>query len=172
MLKALFGIRWISIIAVICSLLGALLMFIVGAVHTFEAFVVYFGFMETHIFGGEKALGVDAMVQLVSSLDSFIFGLVLFYFAYGIYHLFLRPERPEQEGSKQAVKLPKWLEVTSLGQLKKTLLEVIIVLVAVLFLKDILYFQKEAVLQWTTLIPPAAIIAFAVALKLARFEEN
>jgi uncharacterized membrane protein YqhA len=144
----------------------------VGAVHTIEAFGVYFGFIDTHIFGGDKALGVDAMVQLVSSLDSFIFGLVLFYFSYGVYHLFLEPERAEGEGAKQAVRMPKWLEVKSLGQLKKTLLEVIIVLVAVLYLKDVLYFQKEVVVEWTTLIGPAAIIAFAVALKLAHFEEH
>ncbi len=172
MLKILFGIRWISIIVVVCSALGALLMFIVGAVHTFDAFAVYFGVMETHIFGGEKLLGVDVMVQLVSSLDSFIFGLVLFYFAFGVYYLFLKPDRPEQDGAKSTVKIPKWLEVKSLGQLKKSLLEVIIVLVAVLFLKDALYLQKGPELSWTVLIGPAAVIAFAVAIKLVRFEEH
>lgn len=172
MLKTLFGIRWISIIVVICSALGALLMFIVGAVHTIEAFGVYFGFLHTHIFGGEKLLGVDAYVKLLSSLDSFIFGMVLFYWAFGVYHLFLKPDRPEQEGAESTVKVPKWLEVKSLGQLKKTLLEVIIVLVAVLFLKDVLYLQKGPELPWTVLIGPAAIIAFAIALKLVRFEEH
>jgi len=49
---------------------------------------------------------------------------------------------------------------------------VIIVLVDVLYLKDVLYFQKEVLLEWQTLIGPAAIIAFAVALKLARFKEH
>lgn len=166
MLKALFAVRWITVIAVICSILGALLMFIVGAVHTIEACGTYFGFLDSHIFGGKKLLGVDVMVQIVSSLDSFIFALALLYFAVGIYNLFLRPE------SDQGDSIPKWLEVKSLGQLKKTLLEVIIVLVAVLFLKDVLYLQKGPDLPWTALIGPAAIVAFAVALKLVKFEEH
>ncbi|MHC4619021.1 MAG: YqhA family protein [Planctomycetota bacterium] len=172
MLKALIEIRWISLIVVLCSIFGALLMFIVGAVHTVEAFGVYFGFMETHIFGGKKLLGVDAMVQLVSALDTFIFGLVLFYFAFGVHQLCLKPATPDREGSETALKMPKWLEVKSLGQLKKTLLEVIIVLVAVLFLKDALYLESGTELHWTALIGPAAIVAFAIALRLVRFEEH
>ncbi len=172
MLRILIEMRWISIIAIICSLLGALLMFIVGAAHTIEAFGVYFGLLDSHIFGGEKLLGVDVMVQLVSALDSFIFALVLFYFAFGIYHLFLEPDSSDQANAELKAKLPKWLNVTSLGQLKKSLLEVIIVLVAVLFLKEVLYLQKGTELQWTVLIAPAATIAFALALKLARFEEH
>lgn len=170
MLKALISMRWITSLVVLCSMLGALLMFLVGTMHTVEAFGVYFGFMETHIFGGKKLIGVDAMVQLVSSWDSFLFGLVLFYFAFGVYQLCLA--KPDQEGSEPATKLPKWLEVKSLGQMKKTLLEVIIVLLAVLFLKDALYLQKGTDLQWTSLIGPAAVIAFALAIKLAGFEDH
>ena len=78
MLKVLIGTRWICLIMVLCSVLGALLMFIVGAVHTVEAFGLYFGFLESHIAGGQKLIGVDAFVQLVSSWDSFLFGLVFF----------------------------------------------------------------------------------------------
>ena len=193
MREALLQVRWITIIAVIGSVVGATLMLFVGAVHTIEAVGVYFGFMETKIFSGEKLIGVDAMVKVVSALDNFIFGLVLYYFAFGIYRLFLSlldeqyrtplvlyyfafgiytlflsPE-PKEETTRN---IPKSLQVTSLGQMKKTLLEVIIVLLAVLFLKDILYLQKGEEMPWTVLVLPAAVLAFGITLKLVEFDKH
>jgi len=172
MLKVLLSLRWISIIAIFCSLIGSFLMFIIGAMDTLKAFKVYFGLTETHITGGNKLLGVDAMVNLVASLDSFLFALVLFYFAFGIFSLFIKANEGKEEDRGLMDKLPKWLQVKSLGELKKTLLEVIIVLIAVLFLKDVLYLQTGAELQWKVLIAPIATVAFAVVLKLVKFEEH
>ena len=171
MLRIMLGIRWIGLIAVISSIVGSLLMFLVGAADTLKAIKIYFGETKSGIIGGEKLLGVDVMVNLVAALDSFLFALILFYFAFGIYCLFIRSGSETESEQNMMNKLPKWLQVNSLGQLKKSLLEVIIVLIAVLFLKDALYIQTQD-LQWTVLIAPISLIALAVVLKLVKFDEH
>ena len=171
MLRIMLGIRWIGLIAVISSIVGSLLMFLVGASDTIKAIKIYFGTAKSGIIGGDKLLGVDVMVNLVAALDSFLFALILFYFAFGIYCLFIRSGSEIESEQKMMNKLPKWLQVKSLGQLKKSLLEVIIVLIAVLFLKDALYIQTTD-LQWTVLIAPISLIALAIVLKLVKFEEH
>ena len=172
MLRILMRLRWFSVIAIIGSVLGAQLMAIVGAVYTLKAFGGYFGLTQSQILAGERFIGVDAMVQLVSALDSFLFSLVLFYFAMGVYLLFIRPASSDREGDQPVQRLSRWLNITSLGQLKKSLLEVIIVLLAVLFLNDALYLQDEVQVHWSILVKPVAVIAFAVALKLGDYEEH
>lgn len=55
--------------------------------------------------------------------------------------------------------MPDWLKVQILGQMKKTLLEVVVVLLAVLFLK--LGLQTQGTLSWKLLIIPVGIVAVA-----------
>ena len=64
--------------------------------------------------------------------------------------------------------MPVWLQVEDLGHLKRVLLKVIMVLVAVLFLK--LVFTEQANLEWTVLILPITILAIATGLKPVRFD--
>jgi len=52
--------------------------------------------------------------------------------------------------------------------MKRVLLEVILVLLAVFFLKMII--TEEDALEWTVLIIPATIVAIAVSLKLVNFD--
>ena len=172
MLKLMLNLRWIGMIAVISSILGSFLMFLVGAVDTFKAAKIYLGDAKLQIVGGEKLAGVDVMVKLVAALDSFLFALILFYFAFGIYCLFIRSGVSTEKEQDSIKKLPRWLQVDNLGQLKKTLLEVIIVLLAVLFLKDVLYLQSSGELPWTVLITPITVVAIALVLKLVKFEEH
>ncbi len=172
MINALLHLRWVSLIAVISSVVGSFLMFFIGAIDTHKAIEIYFGIRKSQVHAGEKLLGVDAMVHLVTALDSFLFALVLFYFAFGIYSLFIKLGRGVEEDQGAFDKLPKWLRVNSLGQLKKTLIEVIIVLIAILFLKDALYLQTDVELQWKVLITPMATVAFAIVLKLVKFDEH
>ena len=111
------------------------------------------------------------MIKLVGALDTFIFGLVLFYFAFAIYHLFIKPvEKFNVDG--QLKDTPKWLLVGSLGELKKTLLEVIIVIIAVLFLKELLNLTTVEELSWEFLTIPASLIALAIVIKLVQFDHH
>ena len=170
MLKLLIHLRWISVIAVIGSVVGSLLMFLIGGADVIKSVRLYTGLMKSKIVGGESMLGVDAVVHLLAALDSFLFALILFYFAFGIYSLFLRPDKEDAREEAIMNALPKWLQVDTLGQLKRRLLEVIIVLIAVIFLKDALYLRPEDEVDWTLLIAPISMISIAVVLKIVNFE--
>ena len=165
MLTAFFRIRWMSVLAVVAALCGALLLFVLGSLATIDAFAIVLGLKEAHLAGGPA---LEATVKLLEALDQFLFGLVLVYFAYSIYFLFLA--REYEEDTDVHIQMPDWLQVQSLGQMKKTLLEVVVVLLAVLFLKMGLQTQTE--LAWELLIIPAGILAIAASLKLIDFDHQ
>ena len=163
MLTAFFRIRWMSVLAVVASLCGALLLFVLGSLSTIDAFALVLGLKKAHLAGG---LALEATVKLLEALDQFLFGLVLVYFAYSIYFLFLA--REYEEDADVRIRMPDWLQVQSLGQMKKTLLEVVVVLLAVLFLK--LGLQTQGNLGWELLTSPVGIVAIAASLKLIDFD--
>ena len=158
MLRAIFDVRYVSFVAVLAALLGALLMFLVGLSDTFDAFLVFFRFESAQLPGGPS---LEATVKVLTALDKFLFGLVLLYFAYSIFFLFIR-----RDDSGADVRIPEWLKVQDLGQMKKTMLEVIVVLLAVLFLIVGLENQYESTLNWNLVVIPGGILAIAGAIKL------
>ena len=87
MVDFLFLFRYFSLIAVICSLFGSLLMFCIGTIKTYKAFMAYF----FEVFPKEKyaEIGiVDLSTKyLVHAIDAFLFGLVMLIFAFGVFRL-------------------------------------------------------------------------------------
>lgn len=162
MMRLFFQVRYVAVIAVLASLAGALLLFLIGGFHTFEAFLIALGLKEM---AGQDGMQT-AVVQIIESLDNFLLGFVLLYFAYSTYFLFVAKENTPETRDK--VDMPQWLKVEDLGHMKRVLLEVILVLLAVFFLK--LVITEENALEWTVLIIPITIIAIAVSLKLVNFD--
>lgn len=160
MMRLFFQIRYMAIIAVVASLAGAFLLFLIGGFHTIEAFGMALGLQEGH--GGTQT----AVVQIIESLDNFLLGFVLLYFAYSTYFLFIAKEASEEARDK--INMPIWLQVDDLGHMKKVLLEVILVLLAVFFLKVAI--TEEESLQWTMLIIPVTILSISISLKLVKFD--
>jgi uncharacterized membrane protein YqhA len=160
MMETIFRTRYLSVIAVIFGAIGAVLMFIIGAVTTVDSVVTYFGGHEDSAFSSAAALA--ATVEIVSALDQFLLGLVLLVFAFGVYSLWIVTESAE-EASK--IRAPEWIKVTSVTDLKVQLIEVVAVLLAVLFLKGVLS-NPETV--WTDLVVPIAVVLFAWTVWLIR----
>jgi len=161
--KVAVAARLITLLAVLASSLGAFLMIGIGLHETSRAAV-------TLLFHTNAVLprGDATAVHLVSALDRFLMGVVLLYFAFGVYLLFVRPDRrPEELG------IPSWLHVEGIGQLKQTLAEVIIVILFVLFLRVALesYIAEGPDLSWPEVLKlltlPVAIFLLSAALKLA-----
>lgn len=159
-METIFRIRYVSVIAVVFGAIGAVLMFIIGAVTTVDSVVTYFGGHEQAAFSSDAALA--ATVEIVSALDQFLLGLVLLVFAFGVYSLWIMPDTAE-EGSK--IKAPSWIKVTSVTDLKLQLIEVVAVLLAVLFLKGVLS-NPETI--WSDLVIPIAVVLFALTVWLIR----
>lgn len=163
MLKAFFRIRYMTVLAVLASLLGAALLLVIGSASVIEAFALYLGFLTPHIAGNEAK---EAVVAVIESLDNFLLAFVLIYFSYSIYFLFVHDDPSEE--ARQNIEMPAWLQVEDLGHMKKVLLEVILVLISVFFLK--LVFTEQEDLAWSVLILPITIVAIAISLKLVRFD--
>jgi uncharacterized membrane protein YqhA len=160
MMETIFRTRYLSVIAVIFGAIGAVLMFIIGAVTTVDSVVTYFGGHDDAAFSSDAALA--ATVEIVSALDQFLLGLVLLVFAFGVYSLWIMTDSAE-EASK--IRAPDWIKVTSVTDLKVQLIEVVAVLLAVLFLKGVLS-NPETV--WTDLVVPIAVVLFAWTVWLIR----
>jgi uncharacterized membrane protein YqhA len=162
MMRAIFDIRYVSFAAVLATLLGAVLMFLVGLSNTFDAFPVFFRFEAAQLADGPN---LEATVKVLTALDKFLFGLVLLYRAYSVVFLFIR-----RDASGSDVRIPEWLQVQDLGQMKKTMLEVIVVLLAVLFLIVGLENQYKSTLNWNLVLIPGGILAISGAIKLIDFK--
>ena len=163
MIKTFFRIRYMTVLAVIAALLGAALLLLIGFFAVVDAFALFLGFEAPNVAGNETT---EAVVSVIESLDNFLLAFVLIYFAYSIYFLFIRDERQAEQ--QDEIEMPAWLRVEDLGHMKRVLLEVILVLIAVFFLK--LVFTEQEELAWTVLILPITIVAIAVSLKLVHFD--
>ena len=162
--RVLYGTRLVTLVAVISSFAGSLLMFWLGLVNTGKAFATQFGDP-----GGPLPAGALTVIHLIGALDRFLIAIVLMFFGYGVYVLFVRPEAtPPQLG------LPQWLHVESIGQLKQILAEVIIIVLFVLFLRVALetYVAGAPDFDWNEVLGflalPVAIALLAAGLKMAQ----
>ena len=108
----IFRTRYLSLIAVVFAALGAILMFLIGAVTTIDGIVTYFGGHEDKAFSSDAALG--ATVELVSSLDQFLLGLVLLVFAFGVYSLWVVADATAWEKERTKIHAPDWINIIPL----------------------------------------------------------
>lgn len=152
-------IRFTALIAVLFAAVGSSLMFVVGAEKTILALRIYFlGAQLTSAPSPPPHLDAtdQTMIALVESVDAFLIGLVLMIFALGVYYLFVRGDAGPAP--------PSWLRVRSVEQLKKSLMEIILVVLSVMFLREMLYLGEA----WTfeSLAIPAGVALLAGSLRL------
>ena len=150
--------RYIAVILVVAIVIGAFVLIGIGCYYTWEAITKLVGLST-----GDSAVSwtIGAKLAILKAVDSFLFATVLLYLGFGMF--FLGFGSDSRNGD-----LPNWLEIRSVAQMKKTLLEVIVVLLAILFLQALV--EQAGDLDWLLLIYPAAIVALAIALKLIPFE--
>jgi uncharacterized membrane protein YqhA len=165
MKKSFFIFRYISLIAIFCSLIGSLLLFFVGAWKTYGAInIVFFDYVPS---GNEQLHSADiATIYLLKALDTFLIALVLFLFAYGVYTLFIS----SANNIKTNGGVLRWISVPSIGHLKNVLAEVIIIILFVLFLEVI--FENIDHLKWEFLIIPFSVLLLALGLKFLNLDKE
>jgi uncharacterized membrane protein YqhA len=133
------------------AIVGALLMFAQGGFYLFEAW-------HTLMTPGEAAER-SVTVPVLEAVDAFLFGIVLVIFAYGIAIGFVFT-LPEGYGER----LPEWMKVGGVGQLKATLAEVVIVVLIVIFARVVV--EANGHFQWSMLVLPTSILMIAIALRM------
>jgi uncharacterized membrane protein YqhA len=126
--------RFIIVLAILGTGLSAAAMMVYGAIVVLKTIWTTFEEAAFDI-EGSKHLAVE----LIELTDFFLFAMVLYVVAIGMYQLFVNPN----------IAVPGWMRVSSLTDLKTQLINVIVVLLAVSFLaiavswtsdRSILYF--------------------------------
>lgn len=164
MLANFFRIHYMAVLAVIGSLLGSLLLLLIGAYEIFEAFLLFFGLGHPAVPGEELT---EAVATVLSALDSFLLGFVLLYFAYNLFFLVTYPEQREKRFGP--IKMPPSMKVESLEQMKKGILIIIVASLSVFLLRENMLSVEQY--EWTDLYVPLSVVAVAVAIRLINFDD-
>ena len=148
LLSFLLGLRAIMLFGSAGAMIGSLLMFLQGGFYLLEAWHTLMGA------GGAEDRQVT--VPVLEAVDSFLFGIVLVIFSYGIAIGFVFT-LPEQVGRN-------WMNIEGVSQLKGILSEVVIVVLIVIFARVVV--EAQGRLEWSMLVLPASILLIAVALRM------
>src|SRR4029453_11223377 len=153
MLRFALLLRFVTVLASVGVALGALLMFWLAGAKLAEG--MRFVFLP-------KETGATALITAVmEATDAFLFGLVLIVFSYGITFGFAF-DLPRDV----RVKLPPWMRIEGISELKNTLIEIILVYLIVDFATDVV--EVETRVSWDMLLKPVAILLIAGTLRLVR----
>lgn len=128
MSKLLGASRFLVIFAVIGALLAATTLLVYGLMATFQLI------LDT-IQAGELSRKVAKALTLefIEIIDLFLLGTVFYIVAIGLYELFISTN----------LKLPNWLTINNLDDLKNKLIAVVIVVLGVLFLGQVVSWDGE-----------------------------
>jgi uncharacterized membrane protein YqhA len=118
--RILASSRYFIVVAVVGSFAASAAALVYGGLATAAVIAQTFGGGDLFQKGGVKLLSVE----LVTIIDLFLLGTVLYIVSVGLYELFVDPGLP----------MPPWLRITTLDDLKERLLGVVAVLLAVTFL--------------------------------------
>jgi uncharacterized membrane protein YqhA len=139
------------LLACIGALFGAVLMFgLAGAELSHAAGALWMG-------GFGQAREVTAAVM--GATDASLFGVVLIIFAYAIAFGFVF-----QLDSRARERVPGWMRIENVSELKHALIEVIIVYLVVDFATDLA--RGGGILAWENLVKPLSITLIAATLRL------
>lgn len=106
--------RYTVFVPALASMIGALLLMAQGS---FEVIVAV---VDTIV--NQTSLK-DSIVQVLTAVDAILLGTVLLVIGYGLYELFVDTE----------IKVPSWLQVKDLDDLKSKLIGVVVAIIAVVF---------------------------------------
>lgn len=144
----LYYSRYFAFVAVIGAILSSLILFVQGFGLIIQGLVRFF----RDPYEKYELL----FEELVSSVDVFLFALVLIIFGVGIYELFIANVDPEE---KPASTRPAWLKINSVDDLKSSLGSVILMVLIVSFFKHVLEITADL---WT----PLALLYLAIGILL------
>ena len=99
------------------------------------------------------------IIDVMSAIDAFLFAIVLVIFALSVaFGLILKVDDTSQR------MLPAWVQVADVADIKRILLEVILVYLVVDFVTDLA--ESDVPLSWQMLIKPLAVIMLGAVLRL------
>ena len=151
MFETILAVRFIMLFASLGAMLGAILMLVLGGLKLLKA---------TASLVAPVAPDIKVITAAVmGATDAFLFAVVLMIFAYAVVFGFVfEPPR------NIADRLPGWMRVDGIGELKHTLIVAIIVYLVVDFATDLA--EADTHMTWEALVMPLSIVLIATASRL------
>lgn len=149
MVRAFLAFRYVMLIAALGAMIGAIVMFWQGGTDLLEA---------TRSLSAPE-IGKSATTSVMHATDAILFGVVLIVFAYAITFGFVVELSPEALAT-----LPVWMRVEDVSNLKRSLIEVILIYLVVDLATD--WTESDTRLDWSALVKPLSIFLIAAASRL------
>ena len=139
--KILYCTRYLTLLAVACSLVSAAVLFIKGMIIVWDALKLFVSTIvkpTTEAAAAAKGnkpgcMDYESLLEMfVSSVDIFLFAMVLVIFGVGIYELFISKIDPVLQ---KASGRPTWMQINNVDDLKSSLGKVILMVLIVSFFK-------------------------------------
>ena len=131
--KLLWSVRYITILAVILSIIAAFTLIILGSWDIMEAVIFY-----NPLFDESISNNNDLLFKIISAIDLFLIGIVLLIFGFGIYELFV-----SEIDFANAKFTESTLKIRDLDQLKNKIIKVVIIVLIVKFFEKVLKFSEN-----------------------------
>ena len=161
--KTLYFSRYLTLLAVIGSLVSAVVLFIYGTINVYVAFR---GFLNNPLSNGHDDLG-PLLAVFVSSVDVYLFAMVLIIFGMGVYELFISKIDPVETKLDSR---PSWLRITSIDDLKSSLGKVILMVLIVSVFEHSLNINYDRSID--LLYASVAVVLVAVALYVTHLSNH
>ncbi len=127
--STLWSTRFFVLLAVIFSMIGGIVLFIVASVDIWHVATMVYSHFFTHIEHMENFHEI-IVADLIGAIDLYLIAIVLFIFGFGLYELFISQIDVAKESAASKI-----LEIHSLDELKDKLAKVIIMVLIVGFFK-------------------------------------
>jgi uncharacterized membrane protein YqhA len=137
--------RYMVWLAVIGTFIGAMVLMLVGAIEVFGAIWNAL----THLFVQSSS---ELKLVLIESVDTFLVAIVILLISLGLYQLFVDRD----------LDLPAWLDTPGVEDLEKRLAGMIIIVMAVVFLTQVLHWDGQINFLWFGLGIAAVIFAISI----------
>lgn len=132
--------RYLVIMAVVSSLLGSMVLFIIGSLDMVDVLKKTWGY---YILGDHSYdLHAKVVGELIGAIDLYLIAVVLLIFSFGIYELFVSQIDEAQESESSQI-----LEIHSLDELKDKIAKVIIMVLVVKYFQMVLDMSFNGALE-------------------------
>jgi len=156
--NTLWSSRLFTMFAVVFSLFGAIILFLVASLDIWNVMVMIYEMIFHH--AHPEHLHEDIVADIIGAIDLYLIAIVLLIFAFGVYELFIsKIDAAEADNGDDGSKV---LQIHSLDQLKDKIAKVIVMVLVVNFFQRVLHTDYNGALEM--LYFSASILLLAVAL--------
>lgn len=152
----LFRSRFVAYSAVIFSMFGAVILFLIASLDIWEVMVLVFDLIFNH--AHPEHLHEDVVSVIIGAIDLYLIAIVMFIFSFGVYELFVS-EIDEMEQSEKSYSA---LKIHTLDELKDKIAKVIVMVLVVNFFQRVLHTEYSGALEMLYFSSSILLLALAL----------